>query len=400
MVERENGIVRAVSISTVCIFTYFVSYYLRNILGVATPEMLSSGAYTTELVGTLSSVYMLSYAVGQLVNGAIGDHIKPKYMASIGLLVGGIVTSLFPLIKSFSVSVLLFGVLGFSLSMLRGPLVKTICENTKSNHAHVACVFLSFVCNAGPLVASLFTIVFDWRLTFIAAGISAMFFAAVAFIILSVFEKRGLIISNLILKESSNKKSVLGLFKLEQFFFFMILGMASEIAHTTIIFWLPTYLSTRLSFDNDTANLIFSAVALIKALAPFASLVVLKVFRDNEIMMSRALFLFSGALFIGVLFVKLPFLNILFLILALFFIGMASTLLWSVYIPNQGKTGLVSTLNGFLDFSGYLAASAANVVFSFTMRHVGWGGIVGMWSGIAVFVFLMSLFVRKKKENG
>ena len=59
----------ALWVGIVCICTYVVNYYLRNILSVATPELLLNGSFTEAGVGLLSSTYMIFYAGGQLVNG-------------------------------------------------------------------------------------------------------------------------------------------------------------------------------------------------------------------------------------------------------------------------------------------------------------------------------------------
>ena len=39
--------------------------------------MLDSG-YSTEYIGLVSTVFMITYGVGQLLNGMIGDRIKAK----------------------------------------------------------------------------------------------------------------------------------------------------------------------------------------------------------------------------------------------------------------------------------------------------------------------------------
>ena len=77
----------------------------------------------------------------------------------------------------------------------------------------------------------------------------------------------------------------------------------------------------------------------------------------------------------------------------------SSTLLWSVYIPNQGKSGVVSSLNGFLDFTGYLAASGANMLFSFSMDSLGWDGIVIMWVILSAIGIFVTMLARKKHKS-
>ena len=76
-------------VGIVCIGTYVVNYYLRNMLSVATPELLLSGNYTETGIGLLSSVYMIFYAGGQLVNGFLGDMVPPRWMIFIGIGLGG-----------------------------------------------------------------------------------------------------------------------------------------------------------------------------------------------------------------------------------------------------------------------------------------------------------------------
>ena len=136
-----------------------------------TPSILNSTSYTKEYLAFLSSAYMIAYAAGQFLNGVLGEIFKPKSMVLTGLLASGAATVLFPFVKLSALQVGCFFVLGYSLSMLRGPLMKIISENTKPNHARVICVFFSFSSFAGPLIASLIAMLFNWRGAFVAAGL-------------------------------------------------------------------------------------------------------------------------------------------------------------------------------------------------------------------------------------
>ena len=78
----------AVMIGSLCSISYFAVYIARNILGAVTPQMVECG-YTEEYIGAISSLYFIFYAVGQLINGAIGDKIHAKWMICMGLLGAG-----------------------------------------------------------------------------------------------------------------------------------------------------------------------------------------------------------------------------------------------------------------------------------------------------------------------
>ena len=84
----------AILIGFMCSFAYLAVYISRNMLGAITPAMLESG-FSEEYLGKISSFYLIFYAVGQLINGAIGDRIKAKWMVSIGLLGAGIMSFVF-----------------------------------------------------------------------------------------------------------------------------------------------------------------------------------------------------------------------------------------------------------------------------------------------------------------
>lgn len=77
----------------------------------------------------------------------------------------------------------------------------------------------------------------------------------------------------------------------------------------------------------------------------------------------------------------------------------SSSLLWSIYIPGLGKTGKVSSVNGVLDCTGYIAAAAANMLFVGIMGSVGWNAVFVLWSAIGM-IGVVSTFFAGKKEKG
>ena len=162
---------KVIGLGVVSVFSYLSSYYLRSLLSVATPNMLKTGEYTAEFIGLLSSVYFLVYAIGQLINGLVGDMIRPKYMITVGLTVTGIVVLSFPLVPFAWMQVACFALMGVGLSMLRGPIMKMVSENLSKTKSRVICTCLSAASFAGPLVSSALAIIFKWNIMFIVAGV-------------------------------------------------------------------------------------------------------------------------------------------------------------------------------------------------------------------------------------
>ena len=89
---------RAIKIGVMCFLSYLAVYLARNVLSTVTPQMQAQG-FSKEAIGVASSVYFITYAIGQLINGAIGDKIKAKYMMSFGLAFAGVSNFLFSFIN-------------------------------------------------------------------------------------------------------------------------------------------------------------------------------------------------------------------------------------------------------------------------------------------------------------
>ena len=81
---------KAIRIGLLCTIAYLAVYVARNLLGVVSPGMIETGRYTESYIGTISTGYLVAYACGQLINGAIGDKIISRYMISGGLFGAGI----------------------------------------------------------------------------------------------------------------------------------------------------------------------------------------------------------------------------------------------------------------------------------------------------------------------
>lgn len=391
--ESRNAAV----IGTTCIFAYVVNYYLRSVLSVLTPTMLDTKLFTKEHIAALSSTYMLLYAAGQLVNGFLGDILSPKKMASVGLLIAGGSMIAFPFVSIEAIQIVCFAIFGFGLSMMRGPLMKIISENTKPNHARLICVFFSFASFAGPLIASMFALINGWKWAFVAAGGVSVALAVATYLVISVMEKKGIV--TYIKTEVKGISSILSVFKIEKIAFYIIVAGLVEIGAASIGQWITTFLTEQLTFDKETANLLYSGISTVRSFMPFVSLLIFRAIKEKDMPMMKVTFSISATMFLMLLIAPNRWFSLVFLTLALMASSVTSALLWSIYIPSLGKTGKVSSVNGVIDCFGYIAAAGANLLFANVMANVGWEVVYILWASIGV-IGLVTAFVfgRKKQE--
>ena len=336
------------------------------------------------------------YAAGQLVNGIIGDIISPKKMIGTGLVLSGTASIMFVTLPYAWFQMLCFGVMGYGLSMLRGPLMKIIAENTMPKHARVICVCFSAATYSGAFIASFIALVFRWKAAFVASGVVAIIIAILAYTAITVLEKKGAVSYKL--AEKNKVSGMLGVFKLNKFVFYMLVGIIVEIASASINMWIPTYLTEQLKFSMDSANFVFSVMSLVGVAAPFVALGLLKVFGEKDIKIVMIAFLVAGVMFGGMTIAQNRWINIGLFILARVSTGCASSMLWSIYIPSLGASGKVSSANGILDCTGYIGASVANVIFGSLVDIISWNGVIYMWSGIMFVGVIAALFANLKQR--
>lgn len=390
---------KAWRIGSFCIATYLASYVTRNILSVSTPEMIKEAFFTKEYTGLLSSICFIFYAAGQLINGFIGDRVHPKYMIIMGLGISSVSTFVIPIFDNRILHFMAFALIGFGLSMLRGPLMKVISENTAATHARMICTLFSMAGFAGPLIASILSIFFKWRAVFTATGVISVIITVLAVAAMTTLEKRGEI--RFVPKYDKGIAGILNVFKLEDFIFYMLISAIGEIAGSSITFWIPTYTTEHLGFSNDAASTIYSVVSFSTLFTPFITLLIYEKLIRNGIKLALVMYVISAVFFIAVRFIAAPVLNVSMLIIAKMAAAAASSIVWSAYIPGLARSGKVSSANGVIDAAGYAMASLANVLFSTFVGRLGWGGIVNMWYIIMLIgaaVSFIKLTMKKKQK--
>lgn len=386
--KKNKELKNSVQIGAFCIFTYLVSYLSRNITSVVTPALVEEKIYTKTELGLFTTVYFAIYAIGQLLNGVLGDRIRSKYMILMGCLISGIGMLSFPIWNNPILNIASFAMLGFGLSMLRGPLMKIIAENMSATAAETVCVLFSVASFAGPLLASLLAIIFKWQLVFYVTAAFAIVMGIGSFLFFSVFERKGII--TFAEKKENIFKGLKNLFSIPGFVFFLLVAAIVEISASSITFWIPTYLSEYLKLSNEMSAGVFSLISLLNMVAPFICIFIYHKFLKDYIKLEALMFGLSAVFFLLLIFTKgIPILNIFIFALAKITTGCASTVLWSIYIPSLAKYGSVSTGNGVFDFTGYVAAAMLNAFFaSFT----NWNGVIISWVAIMVVGTIASVF--------
>ena len=397
--KLSSGAKKAFLLGSLCSISYLAVYVAKGALSAAGPGMTQSGAFTTEQIGTFSSIYFIVYAIGQLINGAIGDKIKAKYMISFGLMLASTGFLLLPTLKDLpNYAYIAYGASGFFMAMIYGPMTKVVSENTEPIYATRCSIGYTMASFLGSPAAGVLASVLAWPWVFRSTGSILLIMGAVAFVCFTAMEKKGIIKYGQYTRKKGEKGGVKLLIK-RQIIKFTFISILTGVVRTTVVFWMPTYISQHLGFAPEKATLIFSVASFAFSFSAINAIVIYEKLNRN---MDLAILLgfITSAIFFGLVFiVKQPLVNVVCMSIAILGNGLASSLMWSRYCPSLYDTGMVSTATGFLDACSYLAAATSSKIFANAAATLGWGLLILVWCGLMCCGIIVALPWKKFKKQ-
>lgn len=396
--EKKIAARNAILLGGMCALAYLAVYVVRNVLSTVTPSILSGGVKSTEQVGTLSSVFFIAYAVGQLINGIIGDRIPAKYMLGLGLLLAGLSHLVLTAVLSVPLwAYVAYAATGFFLSMVYGPMTKVVAENVHPLYAPRCSLGYNFSSLMGSPLAGVLAMTLTWQGVFIVGSTALAVMGVVVFVAFCVYERYGIIRPRQTAAAAATAVGGVKVLFRRHIVKFSLISIITGVIRTTVVFWLPTYLAQYLHFTEQQASGIFSVATLLISFTAFVAVFAYERLGHNMHVTVLLSFILSALCFVGVYFVTQPLVNTVLLVAAIFFSNCAASILWSCYCPSLWDTGMVSTATGFLDFLSYMAASASSSLFAGEVDSIGWQGLILIWCGLLVCGVVVALPWRRKK---
>ncbi len=397
--QLSRNVKNAIMIGSLCSISYFAVYIARNILSAVTPQMVALG-YTEEYIGGISSLYFVFYAVGQLINGAIGDKIKAKWMISTGLLGAAITNFVFSRVTVYpTTAMIIYGLTGYFLSMIYGPMTKVVSENTEPHHATRCSLGYTFASFFGSPTAGLLASFLAWQTVFAVSSSVLVLMSVTGFCFFTAFERKKIVRYGQYKPQKKGSGNIRVLIE-HEIIRFSVISIITGVVRTSVVFWLPTYIAQYLGFSPQVSAGIFTAATLVISMTAFLAVFVYERLHRN--MHKTILIMFSSAAIFFALtyFVPHPVFNIIFMIAAIMSSNASASMLWSRYCPSLRDTGMVSSATGFLDFLSYMAAAAANLIFANAASVIGWGNLILVWLGLMIVgVAIMLPYDRLKKKS-
>jgi sugar phosphate permease len=107
----------------------YASFYLCRVnIAVALPAIQSDLGWDKGVVGLIGSVFLWVYAVGQLINGTLGQKTNARWFVGAGMLASAVLNAAFGASSWLWLMIVLWGVNGWVQSMGWGAIMKTIAS--------------------------------------------------------------------------------------------------------------------------------------------------------------------------------------------------------------------------------------------------------------------------------
>ena len=375
-----------------CWVTYVFSYLGRVNLSTAMTKMSEGLGVSVELLGMAGSVYFACYAVGQLINGFLGDRVDPPPFLMLALGLTGSINVLLALQSSGALVLPLWGVNGFFQSMFWSTLLRLLSLYSDDSQRKLVSSVMFTCAVTGYFVSwvilnALFQ-PFSFRPYFLVPGILALVLIPLWWLV----GRRGGI------HAAAERTVTLPLPRLireifrDRLYFVGLLGCIIGAVQEGAVFWMPLIFTE--VFDlGENALILLVSVPAAKLTGVFLARGVLSLARDN--VRTAMILTQSFACVLTVLLLltssQTSLLTVL-LIAGLIAAANASNWYNVSYFPLAfSARGMVSTLVGCFDFSAYVGAAIMSGVLGGLLTQYGWVALPVLWLGLCLLGLTLAL---------
>lgn len=382
--------------SLLCCLVYFTSYLTRINYAAILVEIISDLNTTNEIGSLAVTGAFITYGVGQLVSGILGDKISPRLLISGGLLCTAAVNLLMGFLHDIRIMTAIWCVNGFFQAMLWPPLVKVMAVNLKGKIYTNTVVLVSAASSAATIAVYLLSPLLiektDWRAVFFIAGTVAVFVSFIWYLGTigareNVEKDENIEIRKVRIKDVASSGIVV----------IMMIIILQGILRDGITTWMPTYIKEVFEVGSSISILttvvlpIFSIISV-----SVASRILLKV--GDEIRTSSILFivaLIASSIMPSVFSRSVIICAFLMALITGCMHGINLMLISRLPIQYK-KYGKISTISGVLNSCTYIGSAISTYGFAVLADRFGWEFIIVLWIVICVLGTILSLLNIKR----
>ena len=390
---------------------YFSSYITRINFGAVLVEFISAEGVLKSEASVITTVLFVTYGVGQLISGYLGDRISPRWLIFLGLTVAVVSNILLPLVSPvIPLMAVIWGVNGMAQAFMWPPLVKILTSALSSeDYARIVPgIGTSSACAtiAVYLVSPLIIGIANWKAVFGVAASIAMV-SAVVWLVVS-----GRLLKNVEFNLVSGKKQInqepqekTALDKaLWALIPVILVGISLQgMLRDGITTWMPTFISETFNMGSSISILTGVALPVFHMLVSLCTYWILKKMKSNVFNCMAMFFSVTVVLLLGLYLFGMNSVVLSTLLIAMS-IGAVHGInaLQTCYLPATfSNTGNVSFLAGMLNSATYVGSALSTYLFAVISERMGWNATIVSWVIFAAAGLALTLIciLHLKRKN-
>ena len=367
---------------------YFTSYVTRVNFAASILEVVTATGFEKSALSVILVSQSVTYGVGQLLSGRLGDKIKPTTLIFGGLIVAVVTNLLFPAL-SFSVALMsvAWAINGLAQAMMWPPMVKILVANTDDAMYGYSVVRISWGSSFGTifvyLSAPLIIRFLGWEAVFLVCALVGVAVCVLWGFLMSRISLSAPAAEGLSADNTSFHFPMAALFPM----IFIVLGIIFQgMLRDGISSWMPSYLAEVFNMGNSASILCTVSLAIFAIICQTLSAAVYKRFFKNEVFCGFAIFSVAAA-FALLMFCFYDAGKLIAILAMAMITGCMHgiNLMLITHVPKRYKKyGNISTVAGVVNSCTYVGSSISTYGIALLSETLGWRYTVGVWFLIAL----------------
>ena len=393
-----------------CWTAYATQYITKYSIQVCLKGMIAAGLFTEDFGGKIVTAMFASYAVGQFINGWLGDKINPRYMIGTGLIGASAMNLLMGLANDKAAVLIFWSLNGWFCSMLWAPVVRCIAEFVPASRRAAGGTSLSATSPCGLLtvyaLGGIFLKISSYRMVFIGASCFGIFTAL--FWIFGTSRIKDIMSSPVNAAvpggspatRISGKKLAKLLFATGAVFAFACI-MFNGVLKDGVSTWTHTYLVSNFGISESLASTLLMVLPFVNLAGAFSAV---RLFRKvNNELLTVALMFAVSAVSIGLLLtakdIGAVFAVAMLALSSAAMLGANSMIL--TFLPMRfSSVGRAAALTGMLDTVSYMSSAVSGTVNGAIIENRGWNVLIVAWTSLALIGLTFSIIGAFKWRKG
>jgi len=142
---------RYVRLTALCTAVYFTSYISRINLAAVMVDLIQSGFAEKTAVALALTVCSITYGLGQILSGWLGDRYKPQNVIVMGFLLTGAMNLGVAFLQNPALLAALWAVNGLAQAFMWPPLLAVLTSHFTQDEYSRSCVWVSWGSSFGTI---------------------------------------------------------------------------------------------------------------------------------------------------------------------------------------------------------------------------------------------------------